>query len=81
MRSLGFRTVNDLQCVLVGAANNLIFEVGFESLDAEAKGDNIVMSRLISQARNTSSNTPCNTTPLATPHATPLATPHATQHL
>ena len=53
VRSLGYRTVGDeAKCVLVGAANNLVFEVGLEDLDKEAKGDNILMSRLISQGHS-----------------------------
>lgn len=54
VRSLGYRVVPDVNCLLVGAANNLIFEVGFEDLDKEATGDNIVMSRLISQGHSAS---------------------------
>lgn len=54
VRSLGYRTVPDAKCLLVGATNNLIFEVGFEDLDKEATSDNVVMSRLISQGHSAS---------------------------
>ena len=62
VRSLGYRTVvGEVNCVLVGGANNLVFEVGLEDLDKEAKGDNVVMSRLISQGHSASnaSGEPC----------------------